>query len=42
VNLLAVLRSRNDHQRERVSDALSAGPPQPGTGTSLPNTRIPR
>lgn len=28
VNLLAILRSRNDHQRERVSDALSAGPPQ--------------
>jgi hypothetical protein len=31
-NLLAILRSRNDHQRERVSDALTAGPPQgPGT-----------
>jgi hypothetical protein len=31
-NLLAVLRSRSDHQRERVSDALTAGPPQrPGT-----------
>ena len=29
VNLLAVLHSRNDHQRERVSDALTAGPPQP-------------
>ena len=28
VNLLAILHSRNDHQRERVSDALSAGPPQ--------------
>jgi hypothetical protein len=28
-NLIAVLRSRNDHQRERVSDALTAGPPQP-------------
>jgi hypothetical protein len=27
-NLLAILRSRNDHQRERVSDALTAGPPQ--------------
>jgi len=27
-NLLALLRSRNDHQRERVSDALTAGPPQ--------------
>lgn len=31
-NLLAILRSRNDHQRERVSDAITAGPPQsPGT-----------
>ncbi|MDB4907853.1 MAG: hypothetical protein JWO05_2637 [Gemmatimonadetes bacterium] len=28
-NLLAILESRNDHQRERVSDALNAGPPQP-------------
>jgi hypothetical protein len=28
-NLLAILRSRSDHQRERVSDALTAGPPQP-------------
>jgi hypothetical protein len=28
-NLIAVLHSRNDHQRERVGDALSAGPPQP-------------
>ncbi|HJQ21949.1 MAG TPA: hypothetical protein VJ867_16515 [Gemmatimonadaceae bacterium] len=28
-NLIAVLHSRNDHQRERVSDALTAGPPQP-------------
>jgi hypothetical protein len=27
-NLLAILRSRSDHQRERVSDALTAGPPQ--------------
>jgi hypothetical protein len=31
-NVLAILRSRNDHQRERVADALTAGPPQkPGT-----------
>ncbi len=29
VNLLAILASRNDHQRERVSDAITAGPPQP-------------
>lgn len=28
-NLIAILHSRNDHQRERVSDALTAGPPQP-------------
>lgn len=31
-NLLAILHSRDDHQRERVSDALTAGPPQPGVG----------
>ena len=29
VNLIAILRSRNEHQRERVSDAITAGPPQP-------------
>ena len=28
-NLVALLTSINDHQRERVSDALTAGPPQP-------------
>ena len=28
-NLLALLHSLNDHQRERVADALTAGPPQP-------------
>jgi hypothetical protein len=28
-NLLAILLSRNEHQRERVSDAVTAGPPQP-------------
>lgn len=27
-NLIAVLHSRNDHLRERVSDAITAGPPQ--------------
>lgn len=42
VNLLAVLRSRNDHQRERVSDALSAGPPQASGTASLPSTHVPR
>lgn len=31
-NLLAILHSNDDHQRERVSDALTAGPPQPGVG----------
>jgi len=30
-NLIAILHSRNDHQRERVSDAITAGPPQPST-----------
>lgn len=39
MNLLAVLRSRNDHQRERVSDALSAGPPQARRGATLPDSR---
>jgi hypothetical protein len=28
-NLIGILHSRNDHQRERVSDAITAGPPQP-------------
>lgn len=27
-NLLAILRTRSDRQRERVGDALTAGPPQ--------------
>ena len=27
-NLIAILHSRNDHLRERVADALTAGPPQ--------------
>jgi hypothetical protein len=34
-NLVALLTSLNSHQRERVSDALSAGPPQP-TGAAQP------
>lgn len=29
VNLLAILKSINGRQRERVSDAITAGPPQP-------------
>lgn len=32
VNLLAILRSRNDHLRERIGDAFTAGPPQPERG----------
>jgi hypothetical protein len=28
-NLLALLFSKNEQQIERVSDALTAGPPQP-------------
>jgi hypothetical protein len=28
-NVLVLLFSKNDHQRERVSDAVTAGPPQP-------------
>ena len=28
-NVLALLFSRNEHQRERVADAITAGPPQP-------------
>ncbi|MEP6618828.1 MAG: hypothetical protein ABJE47_05920 [bacterium] len=28
-NALVILFSRNEHQRERVSDAITAGPPQP-------------
>jgi hypothetical protein len=34
VNLLAVLHSRSDHQRERVSDALTAGPPSALPGSA--------
>jgi hypothetical protein len=30
-NLIAILHGRNDHLRERVSDAITAGPPQPPT-----------
>ena len=28
-NVLVILVSRNEHQRERVADAITAGPPQP-------------
>jgi hypothetical protein len=30
-NAIAILHSKSDHQRERVSDALTAGPPQPSS-----------
>ena len=30
-NLVGLLTSINDHQRERVSDALTVGPPQPSS-----------
>ena len=33
-NLLAILHSRNEHLRERVADALTAGPPQPAQPTA--------
>lgn len=38
-NLLAILHSRNDHQRERVSDALTAGPPQASHGTPISGSK---
>ena len=41
-NLLAILRSRNDHQRERVADALTAGPPQGARATPIPGTETRR
>jgi len=28
-NAIAILHSRSDHQRERINDAITAGPPQP-------------
>lgn len=28
-NLIVILHSRNEHLRERVADAITAGPPQP-------------
>lgn len=38
-NLLALLRSINGRQRERVADALTAGPPQAAGATQLPGAR---
>lgn len=34
-NLVGLLTSINSHQRERVSDALTAGPPQPSGGAQI-------
>lgn len=31
VNLLGILKTIDDHKRERVSDAITAGPPQPNS-----------
>lgn len=42
-NLTGLLTSVNNHQRERVADALMAGPPQPPSepaAQSLPGTRV--
>jgi hypothetical protein len=36
-NLIGLLTSINDRQRERVSDALLAGPPQPSEPVRLPS-----
>lgn len=38
-NVLIILNSRNDHQRERVGDAITAGPP--GKQTSKPSSTQP-
>jgi hypothetical protein len=42
VNLLAILRSRSDRQRERVSDALTAGPPQAAAAVPIEGAKVPR
>lgn len=39
-NLVGLLTSINAHQRERVSDALTAGPPQPETAQRLPGATV--
>jgi hypothetical protein len=36
-NVLGLLTSLNDHQRERVSDAITAGPPQPERPVKIAN-----
>jgi hypothetical protein len=40
-NLVAILHSRNDHQRERIGDALTAGPPQPARDGGPGNATTP-
>jgi hypothetical protein len=40
-NLIAILHSRNDHQRERVTDAIVAGPPQAPAAPPPPPPRRP-
>jgi hypothetical protein len=37
VNVIGLLTSINDHQRERVSDAITAGPPQPAKAARIAN-----
>ncbi len=39
-NVIALLTSINSHQRERVSDAITAGPPQPGEAQPLTPQRV--
>ena len=36
-NLLVLLRTRREHLRERMADAIQAGPPQPDP-TATPRT----
>jgi hypothetical protein len=38
-NMIAILHSRNEHQRERVTDAIVAGPPQAPVPAPPPATR---
>ncbi len=41
VNVIGLLTSINDHQRERVSDAITAGPPQPAKAVRIGNPSKP-
>jgi hypothetical protein len=40
-NVIGLLTSLNSHQRERVSDAITAGPPQPAGPVKLPPAKTP-